>query len=69
MYDFTMFLIDKYLMNLAVSLREGVTSRDPECSDSVRVLERGKTLLHMCGESNDDIILMSQRNKLEVRIN
>jgi len=51
---------------LYTSLREGVSSRDPECSDFVRVLERGKTLLHMCGESIDDIILMSQKNKLEV---
>jgi hypothetical protein len=52
---------------LDISLREGLSSRDPECSDSVRVSERGKTLLHMCGESIDDIVLLSQRSKLEVR--
>ena len=52
---------------LDISLREGLSSRDPECSDSVRVSERGKTLLHMCGESTDDIVLLSQRSKLEVR--
>jgi hypothetical protein len=52
---------------LDISLREGLSSRDPECSDSVRVSERGKTLLHMCGESVDDIVLLSQRSKLEVR--
>ena len=51
---------------LDISLREGLSSRDPECSDSVRVSERGKTLLHMCGESTDDIVLLSQRSKLEV---
>jgi hypothetical protein len=33
------------------------------------VSERGKTLLHMCGESTDDIVLLSQRSKLEVSPN
>ena len=38
-----------------------------ECStDSIRVSERGKTLLRMCGEMNNDILILSHGNQLEV---
>lgn len=53
---------------LDISLRERLSSSEPECTDSIRVSERGKTLLRMCGESKEDILLLSQANKLEVRL-
>ena len=37
-----------------------------ECADSVEVRERGKRLMRMCGESQTDITLLSERNVLEV---
>ena len=48
-----------------ISLRERVSSTDPECTDSISVSERGKTLLRMCGESNEDIMLLSEGHTLE----
>ena len=51
---------------LDVSLREGLGSNS-ECSDIIKVSERGKTLLKMCGESRNDIILLTHTNKFEVR--
>jgi hypothetical protein len=51
---------------LDISLRERQSSTDPECADAVSVSERGKTLLRMCGESTEDIVLLSDGNTLEV---
>ena len=53
---------------LDISLRERMSSTDPECTDSVSVSERGKTLMRMCGESNEDIILVSEGHTLEVSL-
>ena len=52
---------------LDISLRERMSSSDPECTDSISVSERGKTLLRMCGESSEDIMLLSEGYSLEVR--
>ena len=50
-----------------ISLREEVSqSSHPQCTDSIRVTERGRNLLSMCGESKQDIVLLSDANKLEV---
>ena len=43
-----------------------LSSTDPECTDSVSVSERGKTLLRMCGESKGDIVLLSDGHTLDV---
>ena len=60
---------------LDVNLRDDMrTSRERggrgerrECSsDSLRVSEKGKNLLRMCGEMNNDILLLSHGNELEV---
>ena len=51
-----------------VSLKEASSSSDTECSDVIRVTDRGKTLLRMCGESKSDIQILSHSNKLEVRL-
>ena len=52
---------------LDISLREEVSqSNHPRCTDSIRVTERGRNLLSMCGESKQDIVLLSDANKLEV---
>lgn len=51
---------------LDISLREEVSQSQPQCTDSIRVTERGRNLLSMCGESKQDIVLLSQANKLEV---
>ena len=52
---------------LDISLREEENNRrHPQCEDSVRVTERGRNLLSMCGESKQDIVLLSDANKLEV---
>ncbi|TRY79437.1 hypothetical protein TCAL_13183 [Tigriopus californicus] len=53
---------------LDISLRERVSSTDPECTDSISVSERGKTLLRMCGESNEDIMLLSDGYTLDVNM-
>jgi len=54
---------------LDISLREEVSqSSHPQCADSIRVTERGRNLLSMCGESKQDIVLLSDANKLEVRL-
>ena len=51
---------------LDISLREEVSqSSHPQCADSIRVTERGRNLLSMCGESKQDIVLLSDANKLE----
>ena len=53
---------------LDISLREEEsTGRQPKCTDSIRVTERGRNLLSMCGESKQDIVLLSEANKLEVK--
>ena len=56
---------------LDISLREEVGSQSShssssQCADSIRVTERGRNLLSMCGESKQDIVLLSDANKLEV---
>ena len=52
-----------------ISLREEVSqSSHPQCTDSIRVTERGRNLLSMCGESKQDIVLLSDANKLEVAV-
>ena len=51
---------------LDISLREEM-SPSSQCTDSIRVTERGRNLLSMCGESKQDIVLLSEANKLEVR--
>ena len=43
--------------------REGVGE---ECTDVIRVTDRGKTLLTMCGESKADVQILSHSSKLEV---
>ena len=54
---------------LDISLREEVSqSNHPQCADSIRVTERGRNLLSMCGESKQDIILLSDANKLEASL-
>ena len=54
---------------LDISLREEVSqSSHPQCTDSIRVTERGRNLLSMCGESKQDIVLLSDANKLEVSV-
>ena len=62
---------------LDVNLRDDMrTSRERggrgerrECSsDSLRVSEKGKNLLRMCGEMNNDILLLSHGNELEVGV-
>ena len=54
---------------LDISLREEVSqSSHPQCTDSIRVTERGRNLLSMCGESKQDIVLLSDVNKLEVSV-
>ncbi len=53
---------------LDISLREQSSRSEPECRDSIRVTERGRTLLSMCGESSQDIVLLSEANKLDVII-
>ena len=54
---------------LDISLREEVSqSSHPRCTDSIRVTERGRNLLSMCGESKQDIVLLSDANKLEVSL-
>ena len=54
---------------LDISLREEVSqSSHPQCTDSIRVTERGRNLLSMCGESKQDIVLLSDANKLEVSL-
>lgn len=52
---------------LDISLKKRISSSDPECTDSISVSERGKTLMRMCGESSEDIVLLSEGNTLEVR--
>ena len=47
-------------------MRERTSDSDLECEDSVEVKERGKRLMRMCGESQTDIRLLSERNVLEV---
>ena len=37
-----------------------------ECTDVIRVTDRGKTLLTMCGESKADVQILSHSSKLEV---
>ena len=46
------------------SSREGAGE---ECTDVIRVTDRGKTLLTMCGESKADVQILSHSSKLEVR--
>ena len=54
---------------LDISLREEVSqSSHPQCADSIRVTERGRNLLSMCGESKQDIVLLSDANKLEASL-
>ena len=54
---------------LDISLREEVSqSSHPQCTDTIRVTERGRNLLSMCGESKQDIVLLSEANKLEVSL-
>ena len=55
-----------HLRFLDISLRERTSEGDMECADSVEVRERGKRLMRMCGESQTDITLLSERNVLEV---
>ena len=55
-----------HLRFLDISLRERTSDSDLECVDSVEVTERGKRLMRMCGESQTDIRLLSERNVLEV---
>ena len=55
-----------HLRFLDISLRERTSEGDMECADSVEVRERGKRLMRMCGESQTDIKLLSERNVLEV---
>ena len=55
-----------HLRFLDVSLRERTSDSALECADSVEVAERGKRLMRMCGESQTDIRLLSERNVLEV---
>ena len=55
-----------HLRFLDISLRERTSEGDLECADSVEVRERGKRLMRMCGESQTDITLLSERNILEV---
>ncbi len=53
---------------LDISLREEVSQRShSQCTDFIRVAEKGRNLLSMCGESKQDINLLSEANKLEVR--
>ena len=54
------------LFDFNSSLREEVSQSQPTCTDSLRVTERGRNLLSMCGESKQDIVLLSDANKLEV---
>ena len=66
---------------LDISLREEISSSsgggsgsshssqhqpNGQCTDSLRVTERGRNLLSMCGESKQDIVLLSDANTLEV---
>ena len=55
-----------HLRFLDISLRERTSDGALECLDSVEVKERGKRLMRMCGESQADITLLSERNVLEV---
>ena len=47
----------------SISGREG---GGEECTDVIRVTDRGKTLLTMCGESKADVQILSHSSKLEV---
>ena len=54
-----------FLRFIDISLRE---KERRECRDFVVVYERGKRLLKMCGESETDIMLLSQSHTLDVSI-
>ena len=61
-------LLDVNLRDEMRSNRERGRGERRECStDSIRVIEKGKNLLRMCGEMNNDILLLSHGNQLEVR--
>ena len=52
---------------MRTSRERGGRGERRECSsDSLRVSEKGKNLLRMCGEMNNDILLLSHGNELEV---
>ena len=60
-------LLDVNLRDDMKSSRDRGRGERRECStDSIRVSERGKNLLRMCGEMNNDILLLSHGNELEV---
>lgn len=60
-------LLDVNLRDEMRSSRERGRGDRRECStDSIRISERGKNLLRMCGEMNNDILILSHGNQLEV---
>ena len=60
-------LLDVNLRDEMRTSRERGRGERRECStDSIRVSEKGKNLLRMCGEMKNDILLLSHGNQLEV---
>ena len=60
-------LLDVNLRDEMRTSRERGRSERRECgTDSIRVSEKGKNLLRMCGEMKNDILLLSHGNQLEV---